>query len=495
MILIGVYHSLHMTRMVCETLRQLDQRGVPPLVVAFSEMAAAEVQTLGLPFIRAGKVFRATAPVERQLVELAGRAAEADEDVRFHGVPLAPLMRHSLLLLGREANGSARYRLAMDAMRYLLCAERVFDLFRPSAVIVWNGMRMDSAAYLELAKARGIPSRQVERGPLPGTMFCDASGINGGASVTRLQEMPDVKAKDVEWSERVVQRYRSSGQSAWEQPARIEDADLLRECGVPPDKRIALYACQVPDDTNIVAYSPFKDDYMAVFDWLARAYADATDTVLVVKKHPKGPDLRKTLWDRFGPNAIWVDRGNIQQWLTLAHHVVCINSTVGFEAALCGKPVILLGQAFYGGTGCRNWGLTEDCGSADALKAAVSRILIRAGDQGTAANASRLLAILHARMELLDTESRDDQERWVDLLAGFCMNRNAHVELERIVTACNDWTIEVLELGPESLRFQDEAALWKSNYLRLAGAFPLKHLLRLRRWLLRLGKPPWEEDS
>lgn len=495
MILIGAYHSLHMTRMICESLRHLDQRGVPPLVVAFTEMAAAEIQTLGLPFIRAGKVFRATDSVERQLVELAERAAETDEDVRFHGVPIAPLMRHSLLLLGREANGSARRRLAVDATRYLLCAERIFDLFRPSAVIVWNGTRMESAAYLELAKARGIPTRQVERGPLPGTMFCDASGINGGASVTRLQETPDVEAKDVEWSERVVQRYRSSGQSAWEQPARIEDADLLRACGVPPNKRIALYACQVPDDTNIVAYSPFKDDYMAVFDWLARAYADATDTVLVVKKHPKGPDLKEVLRDRIGPNTIWVDRGNIQQWLALAHHVVCINSTVGFEAALCGKPVILLGQAFYGGTGCRNWGLTEDCSSGGALKDAVKRILGRAADQGTAANATRLLATLHARMELLDTESRDDQERWVDILAGFCMNRNAHVGLERIVTACNDWTIEVQKLGPESQRFRDEAALWKSNYLRLAGTFPLRHLLRLRRWFLGLDRPPWEEGS
>jgi capsule polysaccharide modification protein KpsS len=108
---------------------------------------------------------------------------------------------------------------------------------------------------------------------------------------------------------------------------------------------------QVHDDSQIILLSPLVHNMEQFVEVVYRAAKEAFDDnyTLVVKEHPvdrsRGfvyPDLKKKF-----PNIIWLGKYDIKKALDEASLVVSINSTVGLEALIYGKPVVTLGLAFY----------------------------------------------------------------------------------------------------------------------------------------------------
>lgn len=113
-----------------------------------------------------------------------------------------------------------------------------------------------------------------------------------------------------------------------------------------------------------VVYFPLHQEPEATLNYMSEFYANQPATienilkcldvnqVLVVKEHPvdKGSLLRGKFWNlRRSCSGLYFLPAEVhgREVLGAAHRVVTLTSTVGWEAALIGKPVYVLGQIFY----------------------------------------------------------------------------------------------------------------------------------------------------
>jgi hypothetical protein len=114
--------------------------------------------------------------------------------------------------------------------------------------------------------------------------------------------------------------------------------------------RFVYYPLHVPADVALTIRSPHYVDQLALIDFLARCVPE-THAVLI-KEHPAlvGAMDRRRLLEllRKRDNVRLLDpRIKNYQVLQRADAVVTINSKSGAEALLLGRPVLVLGDAFY----------------------------------------------------------------------------------------------------------------------------------------------------
>jgi hypothetical protein len=170
--------------------------------------------------------------------------------------------------------------------------------------------------------------------PLKGLMTVDPAGWGASLSFLPLPTAASSEAmKTFDWLRQAIGR----NESKFDQPP----------AGPPPvPEPYVLFICQVPHDEVILFHSE-----VGVRDALAAtiAYAEQRDTTLVVKGHPANPKSMaplKALADA-SRRAVWVDDISIHSCLAGADRVLLVNSGVGMEAMLHGKPVVRFGRAEY----------------------------------------------------------------------------------------------------------------------------------------------------
>lgn len=111
----------------------------------------------------------------------------------------------------------------------------------------------------------------------------------------------------------------------------------------PTDGPVVVLPLQLPTDSQFVMYSPFRHN-QELIDFVARQMRAALPaTPLLVKKHPM--DVRSY---RLPASAHWID-GSLARFHERPAVFVCLNSNVGFEAAIHGKPVLCFADSFYTG--------------------------------------------------------------------------------------------------------------------------------------------------
>lgn len=119
----------------------------------------------------------------------------------------------------------------------------------------------------------------------------------------------------------------------------------------------------IPGDRDIVFY-PLHQEPEATLNYMSEFYANQVATienilkcltpnqVLVVKEHPvdKGSLLRRKFWEaRRRHSGLYYLPAEVhgREVLARAERVVTLTSTVGWEAAVLGKQVLVLGEIFY----------------------------------------------------------------------------------------------------------------------------------------------------
>jgi hypothetical protein len=117
-----------------------------------------------------------------------------------------------------------------------------------------------------------------------------------------------------------------------------------------PDGRFVYYPLHVPADMALTLRSPEYLDQVATIDFLLRTLPDSH--ALVVKEHPAQigaiPAERLfALARRFDNFVLLPPQTNNYAVLGRADAVVSVNSKSGAEAVLLGKPVVVMGDAFY----------------------------------------------------------------------------------------------------------------------------------------------------
>jgi Capsule polysaccharide biosynthesis protein len=117
-----------------------------------------------------------------------------------------------------------------------------------------------------------------------------------------------------------------------------------------PETPFVYYPLHVPADMALTLRSPEYLDQVATIDFLLRTLPDSH--TLVVKEHPAQigavPAGRLfALAQRFDNFVLLPPQTNNYAVLGRADAIVSVNSKSGAEAVLLGKPVVVMGDAFY----------------------------------------------------------------------------------------------------------------------------------------------------
>lgn len=220
--------------------------------------------------------------------------------------------------------------------------EKLMDDVNPDIVYCWNF----DGLLREVCNARSVTlsfnELGLSRAPNPVVYYSDPVGVNSTASMTAFwQAYCDrlragaIKVDHRLRAERIRPNYQVTAARKKELCTRL----------APRKGRYLLVLLQVSDDSNIVAGSRFASmqDYV---DYCVAEVGGLID--IVVKPHPAEPfALRQS---REGV-AVAATDDNTCELIAAAEAVATINSSAGFEAAMAGKAVYVLGNAPYAGLG------------------------------------------------------------------------------------------------------------------------------------------------
>jgi hypothetical protein len=329
---------------------------------------------------------------------------------------------------------TAGYRLAIEQLR-------------PAFVLVHNGnLGVTSAGLVHAASQASLPVFYFERGLLPDTLVIDPQGVNFGSHVAgdgwagTASHGPTAEQRQA--VETFCQQLIASRTSVVQSGRHAEKAEIRRQLGIEPGQRVILLPLQLEWDSNIQLYSPRYKTMAALISDLRDALGERPDTVLIVRPHPEGSntdDLREQF--QGGPIR-FSSEFDLHAMLDLADALVVINSTVGLEAMLHDKPVVLVGEAIYG-----HKGMTLDLADRTELPARLGEAL----ELGRCSDRNTMLDFLHYLLTrcLFRLEGQDPWDSRATIAAmladaarqgpGFQASRH-----EDFFESINGWLVELL---------------------------------------------------
>ncbi len=247
---------------------------------------------------------------------------------------------------------------------------------QPTAIFLWNGSGLAAALAQQWAHQHNIPLLFAENGYLPHTLQLDPMGVNAFSSLNTLN-LTDIAARTYSAAQEqefaaMLTDYRAGRATPvapplrlrpsllaylqqgwrdwWQRPRRRRINRRIGDTQPQVPERFVLFPLQVVADSQLTLHSPLYGNQLAVaIAEVEIALREVDPTLaLVVKLHPA--DRKKTDYDAVAtahPALVWVSNGDVRPLLARAQGVVTINSTVGVEALLFGKPVVTLGNNFY----------------------------------------------------------------------------------------------------------------------------------------------------
>ncbi len=268
--------------------------------------------------------------------------------------------------------------------------ERLLERFAPDRVVLSNGLFFAERIALDLACRRGIEVIAYERGMRPQTIvmarnkpvcWFDTDPYWTRASQQALE--PD--------EERDLDRYlqeRAGGyvgiQQLW--PRMQNDvAQLRRQLRLPPRRPVLALFTNILWDTSL-----YRRDraFAGMFDWLRATiavFARNPRWQLLIRVHPaevrlpmaasrdRVVDRLRSGWPVLPANVQVIgpeDPTSSYSLLEIADAVAVYASTIGLEAAVRGKPVVVAGRPHYS-----DKGFTTDVWSAESYAETLSGVL------------------------------------------------------------------------------------------------------------------------
>lgn len=212
----------------------------------------------------------------------------------------------------------------------------LIDNANADVVGVWNGQKQPSSSIAAAAKALGKEVVAFENGLLPNSTTCDWCGVNCENSLPRngefYRQFSSAKSLPTELVPRAPIASKAKG---------IESSAL-------PEKFIFV-PFQVETDSQIISNSPWIKNMGQLYQHLANVIDKTNDADLhiVIKEHPSESVRHDSLHHKH-PRILFANQCNTQMLIERSQAVLTINSTVGIESLLLGKPVMVLGSACYG---------------------------------------------------------------------------------------------------------------------------------------------------
>jgi hypothetical protein len=383
-------------RLVGEALRA---RGHDPAHVTISRRAAADIRAGGTP-----------AQVLPELVEAAGGYDVAAETARIERTypigSLRSVYNTDVVCRGRDETWCVD-----RTIRHFRALERVFDAFRPDALIPEVGSETFRTVAHAIALARGIPvlflfftifpnslrlyvdepqARIVpddEVRPLDAAERAEVEAFVA-AFIARDQPLLPHRRSSVtsrtlaEFGRHIVTATAFERDNEYLHPTHFVRNTVVQRSRaaaarslyqeIDSARRYVYFPLHVTDDFKIKRMIPHCVDQAAIIEQVSDALPQGIDIVL--KEHPRSLGRNPLSFLRRlarRDNIRLVDPyASSHELIRDSAAVVVIGSTVGVEALLHGKPVLTLGQPWYGG-----YGVTVDVDSFREIRSAVLEVL------------------------------------------------------------------------------------------------------------------------
>jgi Capsule polysaccharide biosynthesis protein len=229
------------------------------------------------------------------------------------------------------------------------------DVFPFDVVVNWS----TNGAVRRFCESRGLDAVSMEMGctrpPVYDSAYVDAMGVNGSA-ISRHVDLSCVRPLDPDLL-RAMLPTRCGGGQAWDAAHNLIVSRHARDIYRDVDRNV-LIPLQLKDDSNCILFSDYGSMLELLQDVLPKLRAAGYR--VFVKPHPAARDRAMNKADHEACAALvaeiddgvyWLDDIRQQEdYLALLqkmHAVVTINSSTGFEAMVCGRLVIPLGEAPY----------------------------------------------------------------------------------------------------------------------------------------------------
>jgi capsular polysaccharide export protein len=274
--------------------------------------------------------------------------------------------------LGLNKNIS-KQSLQLQALAYIDIFDSIFNKEQPDYLISIGDSRMCIEIAIALAKLKNVKVYYIEQGPF-NTTFFDDIGVNANLSIRNSVEYNLTKTSDSDIElnlKRKSSKYNRSPiyrgmdmffmklfENSDLYPPDLKFTDLnSSKLKTPKQKNnigntksndnIMLLALQVPLDVNMIYHSPIFKSHTEI---LKSVYSSLPrNSKLVIREHPLFIDkYEKTFYEFVTKNDIIIDNvRSLNEAVEASDVVIVNNSTVGIEAILKYKPVVVLGDSFY----------------------------------------------------------------------------------------------------------------------------------------------------
>lgn len=199
----------------------------------------------------------------------------------------------------------------------------------------WNGTKFPQNIGVKIAKFYSKKTLFFENGVLPNTTTADFKGVNA------LNSMP----RNTLFLKNFIPKKKLPTQLI----ARKEEATRIKNYIKLPQNFIFV-PFQVSYDTQIIYHSPWIKSMTEFFE-LINLISKELKIHFILKEHPSDKSANyKYLHKQVKTNEYIAFANSIstQELIQKSDAIITINSSVGIEALLFEKKVIVLGEAFYG---------------------------------------------------------------------------------------------------------------------------------------------------
>lgn len=257
---------------------------------------------------------------------------------------------------------------------YLAVFYPLFSVIEPTVLFTWNGMLTIPKALAVLGRHWNIPCYFMERGLLPETLSIDPQGVNYGSRIAGAQWQHNV-VEDLSDAERTLLEKEAAALHAEKKSIVNMGAELSHDAlrstyGIDPSMKVVLLVLQIEKDSNIIFYSPHYKKMTDIIRDVSVALEKIDNVFLCVKPHPEDIDRLDELSASISVRGTIISDVSLYSLLEVSDVVICVNSTVGLEALLQRKQVIVLGNAIYS-----HKGFTHDLDRPDQLAPLIRKAL------------------------------------------------------------------------------------------------------------------------
>lgn len=248
-----------------------------------------------------------------------------------------------------------------EAKKYLFYYNKYLLDNKIDLIILSGDSRMPVRALLFLAKKYDINVLFFEQGPL-NTTILDIAGVNANCSFRNNSFISDddslyLKAKESKpkkWNGYKKYRFFDIIYQKVVKSDLLGTYKIAKTTNFPNDftcegsvKKTILLVLQVPEDANMICHSPFFSDHYSIVTKLFKALP--VGYKLIIREHPlyKGKYEESLYKFAFDNNIEINSEKSLNNAIDEANLIIVNNSTVGLEAMIRGKKVLVLGDSYY----------------------------------------------------------------------------------------------------------------------------------------------------